>query len=57
MNKKQEHRKRFNEILSGVKLRLHTNRNMYDIAKEQFRLEREADKLLLGNNKVTKKRR
>lgn len=54
MDKKEQHRKQFNERLSGVKRGLHTDKSVYDIAKEQSRLEREADKLLRGSKGVSK---
>jgi hypothetical protein len=54
MDKKDKARKQFNERLSGVKRGLYTDKSIYDIAKEQSRLEREADKLLKSSKGVTK---
>lgn len=54
MDKKDIARKQFNERLSGVKRGLYTDKSVYDIAKEQSKLERQADILLRGSKGVTK---
>lgn len=54
MDKKERHRQQWNERVHNIRYDLYTNRSVYDIAKEQSKLERQADKLLKGSKGATK---
>lgn len=54
MDKKERNRQQWNERVHGIRIDLYTNQSVYDIAKQQSKLERQADKLLKGSKGVIK---
>ena len=59
MDKKELKRQQWLDRLSSIRTDLYPDRSLYDIAKEQSKLEREANKLLRkgkrGKLEITKK--
>lgn len=48
MDKKEADRQRWLQRVHSIDMRLYANQRVFDIAKQQSRLEREADKILQG---------